>query len=172
MDNILTTLLKVSDVTLPTEKTIKADIMITVIDTIVNMTFELKDSDIDSSQTFEMIIPKITDRYSVNKKDLISSFYLIKPNCFSFWFYYKKLQENNGSVTEITKKILLDNKIPKEITKSINFLNEKHKYGKGIIYVTIDIRNNIVNGNLSEYKKFLEEKIEESLLIKASVNFN
>lgn len=104
MDNILTTLLKVSDVTLPTEKTIKADITITVIDTIVNMTFELKDSDIDSSQTFEMIIPKITDRYSVNKKDLISSFYLIKPNCFSFWFYYKKLQENNGSVTDFTKK--------------------------------------------------------------------
>lgn len=172
MEGILPTMLKATNVILPIEKNAIADVIITVVDSIVNITIELKNSDIDSFEAFDLLLPQIVDNYGATKEEITSSFYVLKPKCFSFWFYYKIMHDDKDTLIDLTKSILLENKVSEDEIKSISFSDKNHEHGKGIILVTIDIGYDESDGDLPKYnhRKFLEKKLEESLLVKASID--
>ena len=173
MENKFSTLFNVNNLILPIPGEPKSDITVSVIDSLAKVIVELKDNtERDSIETFELLAPRIANTYCVNIDELNKTFSVLKPKCFTFNFCYKPTRTSEESIIESAKTVLMYNKVLESEIKSISFSPEEHSKGKGIIYVKVDIGYDETDGDapVERHRKFLKNKLETMLLMKAKVH--
>lgn len=173
MGSKFTSTTKINCNSLLDELEVPADVDIFQNDSTVSMIFSVKNEEtINLHDVAEKVLQYVTNRFKIpDGAQPNSCIVLNNTNTFSLFLENTPLIRN-GSITDITKNILLNAKLKENEIKEITFLPEDHCAGSGIIKAVVDVGYDTDTDDFYIYKHrmFLEEKIYKGTFVKAFVD--